>query len=97
MKKPNIRYDVLWLPNAWPVPFLLMLQEAVELSPVALCHLLTRNRILHRNSWVKIQVIENIHVVAKGEETQSGCLPGEGDRDSDSGAEAHQSSAALAE
>lgn len=33
----------------------------------------------------------------KGEQTQSGCLPGEGDRDSDSGAEAHQSSAALAE
>lgn len=36
------------LPNASPAPFLLMLQGAVELIPVALCHLLTRKRILNR-------------------------------------------------
>lgn len=36
------------LPNASPAPFLLMLQGAVELIPVALCHLLTRKRILEQ-------------------------------------------------
>lgn len=41
------------LPSDCPVPFLLMMQELVVLSPVALCHLFTRNRILNGNTHVK--------------------------------------------
>lgn len=41
------RHDMFWSPNVCPAPFLLMLQEVVELIPVALCHRLTRKRILN--------------------------------------------------
>lgn len=49
----RLKHNVLQLPSDSPVPFLPMTQEVVVLSPVALCHLLTRNRILSRNTNVK--------------------------------------------
>lgn len=107
---------MFWVPNICPAPFLLMLQEDVELNPVALCHRFTRKRILNRKCvgfyFKKIKVVISstaytsvvnmrtfwMALAKTNTPTQSsGCLPGEGDRDSDSRAEAHQSPAALAE
>lgn len=80
-----------------------MVPEVVELIPVVLCHLFTRKRILNRTFEVSSLremkpdpwLLVTQHSTQKKKETS--LPPREGDRDSDSRAEAREPPAALAE